>query len=54
MIGEPYSPLQPGSEFKPVSSLDSVFKGHPCGLWLSRQIANRISIPLVPIPEEDS
>jgi hypothetical protein len=31
MFGDPYSPIRPGSEFKPVSLLDSVFQGHP--LW---------------------
>jgi hypothetical protein len=53
MFGDPYSPIRPGSEFKPVSLLDSVFQGHPLWSRARSSIANGASMPLIPIPEED-
>ena len=53
LMSDGYSPLQPGSEFRPVSLLAPVLEGHPLWPRLRNTLLRGAEMELKPIPEQD-
>ena len=53
LLKDGYSPLQPGSEFRPVSLLDPVFKHHPFWPNMRSTCLLGASLESTPLPELD-
>ena len=53
IIGDEFSPLRPGSEFRPVSILAPIFEGHPFWPRVSESLSNGASFPLEPSSDTD-
>jgi len=52
IMHDPYSPLHPGSEFRPVSILAPVFKHHPSRNRIYSTLTSGGHYPLVPLSND--
>ena len=51
LLEDPFSPVRPGSEFRPAALLDPIFSGHPLWPRFRRSLLHGASADLVPIDE---
>jgi hypothetical protein len=52
MLDDPFSPLRPGSEFRPIGLLEPIFKSHPLWPRMRQTMVHGAQYSLVPLDED--